>query len=281
MEPSGSSRTGSGGGATFSAPSPFPVVEAVEMEQLFDCDVFIFCASKGVPPVGAEGAAGGREGGPLDVRMVQLAGNRPIVEHYASEAVKRGFRGLFAVVSDPVDPLCKAALLQGLRPEQIRGFGLGVMNARAAYFARKDSRFVSYLTEGRAFGPHGGDLVIANSIFNYDDGLSQQLTELTVGANLKMRELGFKPYIAPALSSGALSLLALLRGHWHYSSFYLGPEQDIREGVSLGQEAWKGAFLGAANRFSGRGTEVENLPLPEALYERIETAYRNLCGIEY
>ena len=110
---------------------------------------------------------------------------------------------------------------QGLLTCQVRGFGLGVMNARAAYYARKDPRFASFLTEGRSFGPHGEDLVIANSIRNYDDALSRQLTEQAVRANLRMREMGFKPYAAPALSSGALSLLLCLRGQWHCSSTYL------------------------------------------------------------
>ena len=52
-------------------------------------------------------------------------------------------------MSDPVDPLAKAAYLasntdkngvfdqKGLRPEQIQGYGLGVMNARAAYYAKE------------------------------------------------------------------------------------------------------------------------------------------------
>ena len=39
---------------------------------------------------------------------------------YASEAVKRGFSVIFAVVSDPVDPLCAIALKVGLEPEQIQ-----------------------------------------------------------------------------------------------------------------------------------------------------------------
>ena len=70
----------------------------------------------------------------------------------------------------------------------------------------------------------------ANSIEHYDDALSRELTERVVKANLEMRRLGFKPYVAPALSSGALSLLACLRGQWHCSSTYLrtgclwGPE---------------------------------------------------------
>ena len=130
----------------------------------------------------------------------------------------------------------------GLRPCQVRGFGLGVMHARALYFARKDPRFAAYLTEGRAFGPHGEDLVLANSIDRYDDALSRELTERVAHANLEMRKLGYKPYVAPALSSGALSLLALLRGQWHYSSVYDGQ-----------------VFMGCRNRLTPAGIETEPL----------------------
>ena len=99
------------------------------------------------------------------------------------------------MVSDPVDPLCRAAWLEsnrsesgvtdnnGLKPAQIQGYGLGVMNSRAVYYAKRDSRFRSFLTEGRAFGPHGKDLIIANSIERYDDELSKELTILAVEAN--------------------------------------------------------------------------------------------------
>lgn len=89
--------------------------------------------------------------------------------------------------------------LKGLRPEQVQGFGLGVMNARAAYYAKRDGRFSQFLTEGRSFGPHGQDLVIADSIENYNDELSKELTQLTVTANLHMRAIGFKPFIAPGI----------------------------------------------------------------------------------
>ena len=236
-----------------------PEVVCLDEEDLFDCDMFVFCASKAVPPIGAGG----------DVRMVQLAANSKIVSYYGRLAGEKNYKGIFAVVSDPVDPLCKAALLaSGLQPGQVRGYGLGVMNKRAEYYARGDRRFESYLTEGRAFGPHSGDLVIANSIENYDDEVSRELTALTVAANLKVRELGFKPYIAPALSSGAISLLLTLRGEWNYSSVYMG-------------KGTEGAFLGIKNRIDPASGEViiEDLLLPQKLYDRIENAYSNLCEI--
>jgi len=233
-----------------------PKVFVIDSEdELFNCDIFIFCASKGVPAVGANVS---------DVRMAQYEGNKPIVEHYAKLASSKSFSGVFAVVSDPVDNLCKAAYLaSGLNPGQFHGFGLGVMNGRALYYAKKEKRFEQYLTEGRAFGPHGQDLVLANSISNYDDELSKELTKLVTVENIRIRNLGFKPFIAPAFSSGAISILSLIRGEWNYSSKYIG----------IGAE---GAFLGALNRVVVGKIEIENALLPEKLFERIKVAYENL-----
>lgn len=236
---------------------PGPQVIGVKESDLFDCDVFVFCASRAVPPLGAAG----------DVRMAQFEANRKIISDYARMAGERGFDGIFAVVSDPVDPLCKEVLLtSGLDPAQIRGYGLGVMNKRAEYFARRDSRFSPYMSEGRVFGPHGSDLVVANSLYEYDEDLSKELTRLTVNANMEVRDLGFKPYIAPALSSGAIPVLLTVSGKWHYSSVYFGHGKD-------------GAFFGVRNRVDGRRIEIEDLPLPDELFERIRTAYENLRAI--
>lgn len=234
---------------------PMPEVKVVEEDDMFSCDVFVFCASKGVPALGTSG----------DVRMAQLSANREIIAHYGEAAARAGFKGLAAVVSDPVDPLSKEFLnTSGLRPSQVQGYGLGVMNARAMYFAARDKKFARYLTEGRAFGPHGEDLVIADSITDYDDAVSRELTRLAVTANMKVRELGYKPYIAPSLSSAALSILLTLRGQWHYSSLYLG-------------DGTKGAFLGIRNRMTENGPEYEETELCEPLYARIRHAYIDQC----
>lgn len=242
-----------------------PEVDVIPPEKLFECDMFVFVASKGIPPVGSE---------VKDVRMYQFEANSAIVGQYARQARKENFKGLFAVVSDPVDPLAKTAFLEsnkdengifdgkGLRPEQIQGFGLGVMNARAAYYSKRDDRFKQFLTEGRSFGPHGEDLVIADSIEHYNDELSKELTQLTVTANLKVRAIGFKPFIAPAYSSGAISLILALSGAWHCGSVFLG-----------------GIYMGVKNRFTPMGLETEMLPLPEELFSRIEHAEKNLKKI--
>ena len=232
-----------------------PPVEIVSPEEVFDGDVFLFCASRFVPDTSVTSG---------DVRMAQYQVNRELAVRYARMARQRRYGGMFCVVSDPVDPLCRAVLREsGLSPAQVRGFGLGVMHARALYYARRDPRFASYLTEGRAFGPHGEDLVLANSIAHYDDALSRELTEKVAHANLEMRKLGYKPYVAPALSSGALSLLALLRGQWHYSSVYDGQ-----------------VFMGCRNRLTPAGIETEPLTLPPALQKRIDDTRAKLNAIE-
>ncbi|MBE6957164.1 MAG: lactate dehydrogenase [Ruminococcaceae bacterium] len=243
-----------------------PEVEVITPDRLFDCDVFVFVASKGIPPV---------DSGIKDVRMYQFENNAKIVAHYAKMARKANFRGLWCAVSDPVDPLAKVAYLEsnrdedgnwdgkGLLPEQVQGYGLGVMNARAAYYAKRDERFASFLTEGRTFGPHGTGLTVANSIADYDEDLSRELTELTLTANLKMREIGFKPYVAPALSSGALSILLTLRGQWHCGSVFLD-----------------GIYMGVKNRYTPYGVETELLDhIPDPLFAHIAAAAKHLKEI--
>lgn len=240
-----------------------PKLSAVSWEEMFDCDVFLFCATKSVPAVGS---------GIPDVRMAQYEANRQIVAQYARHAAAKGYRGLFAVVSDPVDLLCMEALRSSweepegtgrpLTPDQIRGCGLGVMNARAAYYAGKYPEYAGYLQEGRAFGPHGEGLVIANSLDldRYDDAVSRALTEKTVRANMEIRDLGFKPFLAPAMSSAVLTLLAMLQGEWNYSAACLN-----------------GLYFGALNRQTAEGVEWETVPLPEKLFWRLE---RSFAGLE-
>ena len=242
-----------------------PEVEGVDMDHLFECDVFIFAATKAIPAVGS---------GIKDVRMAQLEANAGIVSHYARMARNADYKGLFMVLSDPVDQLCQSAYNasnrdengnwdgKGLLPEQVQGYGLGVMTSRAAYFAKQDARLASYLTEGRSFGPHGKGLIIANSVENYDEALSYELTELTVTANLKMREIGFKPYVAPAVSSGAMQLLLTLRGQWHCGSVCLG-----------------GIWFGVRNRYTPYGLETETLPLPDGLFAKLQETEQILRDI--
>ena len=134
------------------------------------------------------------------------------------------------------------------------------MNARAAFYGNELN--VNYESEGRAFGPHGEGLIIANSIENYDEDVFGNSYGETKTANLKVRASGFKPYIAPALSSGALSILAYLRGQWHYSTSFLG-----------------GVFMGIKNRTTEKGIELETYNMPEELLNKLKHTYDYLNAL--
>lgn len=244
--------------------APLPEIAICSQERLFDCDLFLFTASRGVPPVGSD---------VQDVRMAQFARNREMLAGYARRARETAFDGLFCQISDPVDQLCRAVFLEssrdasgafdaaGLLPEQVRGFGLGVMAARAAYHAKKDGIDFS---GGRVYGPHGADLIVANHPQNYDEALSARLTQETVSANLRVRELGFKPYIAPALSSAAVSLLRLVRGEVCCSAIPMG-----------------GAYFGCRSRTTSAGILTQREALHPALFRKIEEVQQRLERFSY
>jgi len=80
-----------------------PKIFAINDKELFDCDMFVFCVTVGIPSL---------ESKDIDVRMAQFQGNAKIISLYAKKAREAGFKGIFAVVSDPVDLLCKKALIQ-------------------------------------------------------------------------------------------------------------------------------------------------------------------------
>lgn len=243
----------------------FPEVYRIKEGNIFDCDMFVFCATVGVPSLREEQE---------DVRMKQFEGNSKIVSDFARKAREKSFKGIFAIISDPVDLLCKVVFLasnkntsrefdsKGLAADQIRGYGLGVMYARAVYYSKQNTKTAEYNRVGRAFGPHGQGLLIANSLKNYDENLSEILTDQTVKANLEIRKTGFKPYVAPALSSGSYPLIATISGKWHYSATFMG-----------------GVFMGAKNRLLKSGTEIERLDLPVILLEKIKKSYQELGNI--
>ena len=241
----------------------FPDVEVVPAEKLFDCDVFVFVASRGIPPVGSK---------VKDVRMAQFETNAAIVKQYAKMARAANFQGLWCAVSDPVDPLAKTAYLEsnkdengnwdgrGLRPEQVQGFGLGVMNARAAYYAKRDEKLSSFLTEGRSFGPHGTGLWIANSIDHYDEAVSgadpedRHRQSVDAGAGLQAlrgpRSVLRGP-VHPAHPPGGVALRVGVPGrHLHGSQEPLHP----RRGGDRAAAPYPGPALWA---YSGGGGGIE------------------------
>lgn len=234
----------------------YPRIVALDPQDLFHCDVFLFCATACVPPVGEEARG--------DVRMAQYEKNVRIIREYARQALKAGYQGLFGVVSDPMDLLC-GEVARFLHPEQVQGFGLGVMFARAAYYAEKrashDQRFSYFPQSGRVFGPHGNGLVAVNSILpqHYDDRATEKLSNLAVGANISVRALGYKPYIAAGVSSVGLIVPDVIKGGWNDSARCLN-----------------GVFFGARNRITSSGTKWEKEPIPDELYYRLRESYRTL-----
>lgn len=242
-----------------------PRVTVCDEAQLFDCDLFVFTATRGVPPLDTQ---------VRDVRMAQFDANRAMLDVYAKKAREARFTGIFCQVSDPVDHLAREVFLRsnrsasgvfdgaGLLPEQVQGFGLGVMAARAAYYAEKEG--VDFRA-GRAYGPHGQGLVIANSpAEDYDAKVSCRLTELARTANLQVRDLGFKPYIAPGLSSAAISLLRLVRGEEHYGAVPLG-----------------GAYFGCVSCMTTQGLLLRREAICEELMERLEETHSALRAFDY
>ncbi len=240
--------------------SDLPEISIADSKDLFDCDVFVFTASKFVPKVGNEGK---------DVRMIQYQANKKIVGIYAKMARDFNFKGIFAVVSDPVDLLCNEVYYssnrnkdgifdnKGLLPNQVRGFGLGVMNGRANYYSKKMG--IDYEETGRVFGPHGEGLIVADNILNYNSVNSNILTKKVIEANLRVRDTGFKPYIAPALSSGALSIIETLKGNFNYSTVFID-----------------GIYWGVRNKFINGAIEIERLEISDKLINKIEKSYNGL-----
>lgn len=247
-----------------SPPFPYdtlPEVDIIDEDELMQCDMIILCTADEFDSHNSS----------LDIRMAQLKKNSEMITLYAQHARNKQFKGIFAIMSDPVDLLCKRAFTEsnrdknnhidfrGLAPEQIRGYGLGIMNARALYYSKKYPKFKQYMHEGRAFGSNGSGLIIADSIENYNDILSDELTELALNANLEMNKLGYKSYIAPAISSGAHPIIATISQDWHYASTFIG-----------------GVFMGANNRLINGSCELERLDLPEKLFSKIQSSYKKL-----
>lgn len=236
-------------------------IMAIDRDSLFSGDMFVFCASKGVPKVGEEAK---------DVRMIQFEENSKLIEHYAKQAREAQYKGIFAVVSDPVDLLCKQVFessnrnettgmmdYMGLLPEQVIGFGLGVMDGRAQYYSDKLS--LNYAETGRVFGPHGEALVVSDDILSEDQDAAMRLTKCVVEANLEMRALGYKPFVAPAMSSGAVSIVNLLAGKDHYSANFL-----------------RGVYWGSRNKQRRYGVDFERLTVSKTLMKRLESTYKRL-----
>ncbi|MFA6940109.1 MAG: lactate dehydrogenase [Clostridiaceae bacterium] len=228
----------------------YPEIIKLKKDEIFNCDAFIFCVTLGIPTLDST---------IKDVRMAQYEKNSKIIKSYCEKGREKGFNGLFAVVSDPVDLLCYSAFeafnqdcngkfdYLGIPAENIKGYGLGVMNGRASFYGGEN-----YLKEGRVFGPHGKGLIVVNSIDNYNEKLSDYLTDKTTNCNLEVREFGYKPYIAPALSSAAISIIDTLRGKYNYSNVFID-----------------NAFFGIKNKITKSGVQTEKINYNSLIFNKI------------
>ncbi len=188
-----------------------PTILEADLTSIFQTDVFIFTVSAYVPPIDTT---------LQDVRLVQYEKNKRILLDYVKQAEVSGFRGYYFIVSDPVDLLCMALMKEGhIASHRIRGFGLGVMEARARFIAKENHVYEEDL---RTYGPHGKGLIVINSLSKYSSTISRDLTLQTERENFRIRETGFKPFIAPALSSGSISILKALEGKEHLSTIFNG-----------------------------------------------------------
>jgi malate/lactate dehydrogenase len=219
---------------------PIPI-RGINKSELPNCDMFVFTASRYIPPIGSA---------VVDVRMAQLQANALMIEDIVDLLWGNNFKGMLLIVSDPVDLLCQVAKdrLKALGfsksyGTRIKGFGLGVMYARARYYAI-ENHFSEFHESGLVMGPHGKDLVVLNGLgSHYSKEKTELLRRHTIEANLSVRSLGYKPYIAPAVSSGAYAIKAMLEQKWHYSTVPFGNQ-----------------FLGIKNSWNPHETVIESLP---------------------
>lgn len=219
----------------------FPMVTLAEPAELGRADMVFFVASVSVPKVGEP---------VTDARLVQFGSNWRLLKSYANDLLLQGYQGLFGVVSDPVDYLATTLIRHfSIEPARVMGFGQGVMAARAAYYGGAGVRM---------FGPHGQGLFVANDANDFDFETSLELSVLTLKENLLIRSFGYKPYLAPALSSAAIAITDMLRGQVHYSSQYLG------------NIAW-----GERYRFTEQGLLLEKLDNP-SLRRKVQRTYREV-----
>jgi hypothetical protein len=201
-----------------------PRVRPTTLAQVFNqCDVLLFAATSGVPPLGASG----------DVRSVQFEPNRSILRGCLEHARLAAYTGLFLVISDPVDWLCQAAVVDsntdpagrfvgdGLAPERIAGLGLGVMWGRALALARREGWDEVVSRHGAAFGPHSTEVVVFDDVRRPSPVRSDGLTRAAREGNTLVRHLGFLPFVGPGVSSVALTLPALLAGREALASVFV------------------------------------------------------------
>jgi len=203
--------------------APLPRVAAASLPEMMGrCDAFLFAAASAVPPLGTPG----------DVRLPQFEPNRAALQAALGAAGAAEYAGLFFMVSDPVEPLAQAAFHDsntldgrftglGLAPERVSGLALGIMWGRALAQAEALGAGARVARRGAAYGPHSLEVLAFDDPADPDAELSQAMTLAARSGNYRIRELGYIPFIGPALASVVLTLPNLLAGREVLASCFL------------------------------------------------------------
>jgi hypothetical protein len=193
---------------------PLPRVAAAALPEMMDrCDAFLFAAASAVPPLGTPG----------DVRLPQFEPNRAALQPALAAAGAADYTGLFFMISDPVELLAQAAFhdsntlagrftARGLAPERVAGLALGIMWGRALAQAEALGDGARVGRRGVPYGPHSQDVLVLDDPAGPDPELSWAMTQAAREGNYRIRELGYIPFIGPALASVVLTLPDLLAG---------------------------------------------------------------------
>ncbi len=196
-------------------PKPEKQVEVRILEnfdKIPEYDIIVFAAAAHIPPL---------ESARINVRDIQFPGNRRILDSLIEPLKNTGFMGNIIIVSDPVDILCTYLFNKlNILSSQITGMGLGVMAARANYILEKQG-YHEFYEKGQIFGPHNEGVI---AIPDKDRSTKEEIINLSYNIenlNFIVREKGYYPYIAPAISSVAYNILYALLGHDILSCVYI------------------------------------------------------------
>jgi hypothetical protein len=126
---------------------------------------------------------------------------------------------------------------RGLAPERIAGLALGVMWGRALAQAQAAGAGARVARAGVPYGPHSTEVLVFDDPAGPDYELSRAMTQAARTGNTRVRELGYIPFIGPALSSIVLTLPQLLAGREVLASgwvdgVYFGAPCRLRWGLT-------------------------------------------------
>jgi len=189
-----------------------PVVILDDISKIPAFDIIIFSAAAQIPPLTEKQA---------NVRDIQFPGNSRILETLIYTLGRGSYHGSIIIVSDPVDILCTYLQMKlKLLSCQITGIRLGVMAARANYILEKRG-FFDFYKKGQIFGPHNEGVIAVPCVesSSAEDALS--LSRCIETLNHQVRQKGYFPYIAPAISSVAYNLSRALEGHEALACIYI------------------------------------------------------------